>query len=259
MLVALVTGAGHYPGNVIACALAEKGYAVALQDADDGHSTREIAARIEASGGVAAVFLIDMQQDAETEKLFEVARDRFAGNVSCLVNSASTLEPETFQSSKRSSWDRHVQMNLRAPFILTQAMAAQRFEPSYDGAGEQCAAGMIVNMIDQRPRNRAPDFSTAVLANKSLRTLTQMSAQALAPVIRVNSIGYGPTWPGRHQYPNGEPEHIEIQEVQSVSKPQDVVAALNFFLNVTSVTGQHLSVDNQQHSPVEFSDILEVD
>lgn len=89
--------------------------------------------------------------------------------------------------------------NLRAPFVLTQAMAGQGLMPEVDAGGEPRARGLIVNMLDQRVRNLTPEYTTYTIAKMGLWAMTRTTAQALAPAIRVNGIGPGPTLQGTHQ------------------------------------------------------------
>lgn len=101
---------------------------------------------------------------------------------------ARHVEPSIRGKTTRESWDRHMGSNLRAPFVLTQAFARQAPKADRSGA-EPRAQALVVNMIDQRVLKPTPEFMTYSLAKAGLWWLTQTSAQALAPDIRVNAIG----------------------------------------------------------------------
>lgn len=149
--------------------------------------------------------------------------------------------------------------NLRAPFVLTQAMSAQGLPAQTDSAKEPLASGLIVNMIDQRVRKLTPEFMTYTLAKMGLWAMTQTTAQALAPAIRVNAIGPGPTLQGGRQ----SVAHFAKQRANTVlergSNPADITAALGYFLDAPAVTGQLLCVDGGQHLGWQTPDVIGVE
>lgn len=259
MATALVTGAGHRIGRAIALYLSGRGFDVAVHYASSHQGAQEAVSSIEAAGGRAVALQANLLEDAETEALFEAALQAFGGPVTCLVNNASIFEYDTIATATRDTWDRHMQSNLRAPFLLTQKMAGQGVEAVVDGAGEPQAAGLIVNMIDQRVRKLTPEFMTYTLAKMGLWALTQTSAQALAPAIRVNAIGPGPTLQGGRQ----SAEHFAKQRAATTlergSNPADMTSALGYFLDAPAVTGQLLCVDGGQHLAWQTPDVLGVE
>ncbi|MCB1367216.1 MAG: SDR family oxidoreductase, partial [Rhodobacteraceae bacterium] len=157
------------------------------------------------------------------------------------------------------SWDRHMGSNLRAPFVLTQDFARQVPAMRRDAADEPLASGCIVNMIDQRVRKLTPDFMTYTIAKMGLWALTRTSAQALAPAIRVNAIGPGPTMQGARQ----SDRHFAAQRSATVlergANPDDITAALGFILDAPALTGQLLCIDGGQHLGWQTPDVLGVE
>ncbi|MEM6888527.1 MAG: SDR family oxidoreductase [Pseudomonadota bacterium] len=258
MTAALVTGAGHRIGRALAEYLAGRGYAVAVHYASSSAGAEETVSRIQAKGGKAIAVQADLLDDAQTEALFVTAREAL-GTITCLVNNASIFEHDTLETLTRKSWDRHMQSNLRAPVLLTQQMAAQDIEPSFDAAGEPQATALVVNMIDQRVRKLTPEFMSYTLAKMGLWAFTRTAAQALAPAIRMNGIGPGPTLQGGRQ----SAEHFAQQRAATIlgrgSNPQDMTAALGYFLDAPAVTGQLLCVDSGQHLAWETPDVLGVE
>ncbi len=99
------------------------------------------------------------------------------------------------------------------------------------------ASGLVINLIDQRVRKLTPDFTSYTLAKAALWTLTQTAAQALAPAIRVNAIGPGPTLQG----PRQAPEDFAAQRAATVlgrgASPDEIVAALGVFLEARASQG----------------------
>lgn len=256
---ALVTGAGGRLGRAMAVYLAQRGYDVAVHYAASRAGAEETASLVERTGHRAVALQADLLDDAATQALFDAARERLNGDITCLVNNASIFEHDTLDSATRDSWDRHIQSNLRAPFILTQGMAAQGLSAGTDAAGEPEAAAVIVNMIDQRVRKLTPEFMTYTLAKAGLWTLTQTSARALAPAIRVNAIGPGPTLQGARQ----SAEHFADQRRNTVlergANPADITAALGFILDAPALTGQLLCIDGGQHLAWQTPDVLGVE
>ncbi|MEM6941846.1 MAG: SDR family oxidoreductase [Pseudomonadota bacterium] len=259
MARALVTGAGQRLGRAMAVFLAGRGYDVAVHYASSDAGAAQTCTQIENQGQKAVPLQADLLRDSETEALFEAARTRLGGDVTCLINNASIFEYDTVTSATRESWDRHLGSNLRAPFVLSQAMAAQGLEAQADAAGEPRAVGLIINMVDQRVRKLTPEFMTYTLAKMGLWALTQTSARALSPAIRVNAIGPGPTLQGARQ----SAEHFAKQRQNTVlgrgANAEDVTAALGYFLDAPAVTGQLLCVDGGQHLAWQTPDVLGVE
>ena len=259
MTRALVTGAGHRLGQAMAVYLAEQGHDVAVHYASSDSGARETVAQIEQVGRKGVALQADLTDEAATQALFSQAVDALGGPITCLVNNASIFEYDTVDTATRDSWDRHMESNLRAPFVLTQAMAAQGLAPAHDDMNEPVATGLIVNMVDQRVRKLTPEFMTYTLAKMGLWALTQTSARALAPSIRVNAIGPGPTLQGGRQ----SAAHFAKQRAATVlergSNPADIVAALGYFLGAPGITGQLLCVDGGQHLAWETPDVVGVE
>ena len=256
---ALVTGGGARLGRAMALFLGQSGFDVAIHYSSSRDGAEAVAADIRALGRNAVALKADLLQDNETEALYAAAVEALGGPVTCLVNNASIFEYDTIESATRESWDRHIGSNLRAPFILTQAVARTIPDPLSDERGEPVAQGLIVNMVDQRVRKLTPDFMTYTIAKMGLWALTQTSARALAPKIRVNAIGPGPTMIGHRQ----SQEHFDNQRKSTVlgrgSNPEEIVAALGYFLTAPGVTGQLICVDGGQHLGWKTPDIQGVE
>ena len=173
-----------------------------------------------------------------------------------LVNNASVFEHDSIETATRDSWDRHMESNLRAPFVLIRALAAQVPAPvQRTRPGEPVAQGLVVNMIDQRVRKLTPDFASYTIAKMGLWALTRTAAQALAPRVRVNAIGPGPTLRGHRQ----TEDHFRRQRAATVlgrgADASDVTAALGYLLDAKAVTGQLICIDGGQHLAWRTPDI----
>ena len=120
--VALVTGAGARIGKELALALAVDGWAVAIHYRESEGPAREVSEHIIAHGGRAALFYGDLADEEATAALLPAVAGEL-GPVTCLINNASVFEHDSVESATRESWDLHLDVNLRAPFVLSQAMA----------------------------------------------------------------------------------------------------------------------------------------
>jgi NAD(P)-dependent dehydrogenase (short-subunit alcohol dehydrogenase family) len=132
----------------------------------------------------------------------------------------------------------HLAVNLRAPFILMQNFAARL--PVQMG-------GVVVNLLDQRVWSLTPYFVSYTLAKAGLWTLTQTMALALAPRIRVNGIGPGPTLPSPRQTPEQFARQRAMMPLQRGTSPREIAAAMRFILSAPAMTGQMIALDGGQH------------
>jgi NAD(P)-dependent dehydrogenase (short-subunit alcohol dehydrogenase family) len=176
-----------------------------------------------------------------------------------LINNASIFEHDTLETATRTSWDRHIGSNLRAPYILTQALAAQAPDPSLDSNGEPRAEALIINMVDQRVLKLTPEFSTYTIAKMGLWALTRTAAQGLAPRVRVNAIGPGPTLQGSRQSTVHFARQRAATTLERGANSEDITGAMLYFLNAPAVTGQLLCIDGGQHLAWRTEDVLGVE
>lgn len=249
---ALVTGAGARLGQSMAVYLAKRGYDVAVHFSQSSDGALETVSQIKALGRNAVSLRADLLDLDAAEELVSRAAEGLGGPLNCLVNNASIFEYDTLETASRESWDRHMMSNLRVPFILSQQFAAQFPK----GSLKEQQTALIVNMVDQRVRKLTPEFMTYSLAKHGLWTFTQTAAQALAPSIRVNAIGPGTTLKGARQ----TQEHFDAQRRKSLleigANPDDINAALGYFLDSPAVTGQLLCVDGGQHLTWQTRDVI---
>ncbi|MDR7124586.1 SDR family oxidoreductase [Pseudotabrizicola sp. 4114] len=257
-MAALVTGAGKRLGRAMALYLAGRGHDVAVHYASSAEEAAAVVAEIEALGRRAVAVQADLLDEAQVETVVTRAAAAL-GPLTVLVNNASIFEYDTVQSGTRTSWDRAIESNLRAPLVLMQGFAAQCPQAVPDENGEPVAQGLVVNMIDQRVLKLTPEFASYTIAKMGLWALTRTAAQGLAPHVRVNGIGPGPTLQGARQ----SDQHFARQRAATIlgrgAHPSDVTAALGFFLDSPGVTGQMIAVDGGQHLGWKTPDVLGVE
>ena len=256
---ALVTGAGARLGQAMALYLGTRGYDVAVHYAGSQSGADDTVSQLKAMGRDAVALQADLLDEAAMQGLVARAIDALGGPLTCLINNASVFEYDNIKTGTRESWDRHLESNLRAPFVLTQHFAAQAPEPVVDDMDEPVAQALIINMLDQRVHKLTPEFTSYTIAKMGLWAMTRTTAQALAPRVRVNGIGPGPTLRGGRQ----SQEHFDRQRAATILKrganPDDISAALGYFLDSRAVTGQMLAVDGGQHLAWETPDVLGVE
>lgn len=256
-MTALVTGAGHRIGREIALFLAARGHDVAIHFNGAASEAEKTAEAVRALGVRAEILQADLLDFDAVETLVPRATEAL-GPLNVLINNASIFEYDNIRTATRQSWDRHMGSNLRAPFFLTQAFAKQA-PPADRSSGEPVAQANVINMVDQRVLKPTPEFMTYSLAKAGLWALTQTLAQALAPDIRVNAIGPGPTVQGTRQ----SAEHFARQRQATIlergADPSDVTGAIGYYLDAKSVTGQLICVDGGQHLGWRTPDILGVE
>lgn len=234
---ALVTGGAKRLGRAIALSLADHGWDIALHYHRSTSEAEKTAQEIKARGRQSFLIQADLGKEAEVEKIMPRINADF-GSLQCLINNASVFEMDKIDTASRDSWDKHIETNLRAPLVLSQAFAKQL----PDGT-----EGNIINLLDQRVWKLTPYFLSYTVAKMGLWTLTRTMALGLAPRIRVNGIGPGPTLPS--------PRQSEEQfQAQSAAMPlghgataEEIAAGVLYILSAPSMTGQMIALDGGEH------------
>jgi NAD(P)-dependent dehydrogenase (short-subunit alcohol dehydrogenase family) len=256
---ALVTGGAKRLGREISVYLANRGYNVAIHYNNSESEALDLAKEINSLGQISECIKGDLLVEDQVKDLVPAASEAIGGQISLLVNNASIFEYDSFEDATRESWDRHIESNLRAPFVLTQAFARQSPSPVLDNKNEPISQGLVLNMIDQRVKKLTPDFASYTIAKMGLWALTQTAARALAPEIRVNAIGPGPTLIGARQ----KEYHFDGQRKNTIlqrgANADDITSAVGYFIDAKSVTGQLLCVDGGQHLGWKTPDIQGVE
>jgi NAD(P)-dependent dehydrogenase (short-subunit alcohol dehydrogenase family) len=244
--VALVTGGTKRIGAVIVRALAQAGYAVVIHCNASRAEADALAASINGSGGAAAVVSADLVDPAAVANLINAASVPF-GPVTLLVNNASLFLADTLQTFDVLTWNRQFSVNIRAPSVLAREMAAALSEGS---------TGAVINIIDQRVRKLTPEFYSYTLSKAALLAATVTMAQALAPRIRVNGVGPGPTVANIHDGSAGFNQEAAGTPLGIPVAPEAIAEAVLYLARARHVTGQMIAVDSGQHIGWKTPDII---
>jgi NAD(P)-dependent dehydrogenase (short-subunit alcohol dehydrogenase family) len=234
---ALVTGGARRIGRALVRALAEAGYAVAIHHHNSQAEAAALAAEIGERGGRAVALAADLADEGAVTRLLAEAA-AVLGPIGVLVNNASIFGNDTAATATRDSWEAHIAVNLRAPFVLMQQFAS--LLPADAG-------GVVVNLLDERVWNLTPYFVSYTVTKSALWTLTQTMALALAPRIRVNGIGPGPTLPSPRQSADQFLDRCRTLPLKRGTSPAEIAAALRFILAAPAMTGQMIALDGGEH------------
>ena len=234
---ALVTGAAKRIGRAIAITLAKAGYDIGVHYGQSRDDAFALVSELEALGVKAHAIQCDLNDVACVTGLIDSARDAL-GPIDVLVNNASVFADDRARTLSIESWQMHMDTNLLAPVLLSQAFAAQ---------ADIRTGASIINMIDQRVLKPSPPFFSYSMSKAGLWHATRTLAQALAPNIRVNAVGPGPTLKSIHQSEADFAREARSTLLQKPTSPEEVAAAVIYLLNAPSVTGQMICVDSGQH------------
>jgi len=193
------------------------------------------------------IYLIkgDLEKENDINKIMKFSKLKLK-YFDCLINNASLFENDKLENFTSKSWDKHININLRSPALLSKSFAKN-------------AKGLnnnIINIIDQRVFKLTPYFFSYTISKTGLYTLTKTSAMSLAPKIRVNGIAPGPTIKNQRQ----SEKHFKKQYLATPLRRQVDVKyicfAIDFYLKNKSITGQVLAVDSGQSLNWKTPDIM---
>ena len=232
---AIITGGARRLGKEMALSLAQDGYNIALCYQNSHDEAQATCAQIEqGKKSRCSTFELDLRN---TEAVCELVAHVCAKlpPPTLLINNASVFHERRFGAIKEAEFDADFAVNFKAPFFLVQSFA---------GLGGD---GLVINLLDGNITKNIDTHFDYLLAKKALHAFTEMAAFALAPRIRVNAIAPGPMLP-----PAGQGlEYLKAQgkavPMKVAGHPNQVVAAINYLVTNTYVTGQTIFVDGGLH------------
>lgn len=231
---ALVTGGAVRLGRAIALGLAARGADIALHYNSSEEAARSAMEEIRALGRKCVLVGADLSRSGSSEKIFKAA-NAFFGKTTILINSAAIFERGTLAGTTPELWEKTFAVNLRAPFFLSRAFAAQT------------DSGDIIFLADARARRPAGEYLAYTLTKSTVVTLTRSLAKSLAPGIRVNAVAPGAILPPPGQDPSYLDGLLPQIPLGRTGTPDDIVQGVLYLLEATYVTGQVLHIDGGEY------------
>jgi NAD(P)-dependent dehydrogenase (short-subunit alcohol dehydrogenase family) len=231
---ALVTGGARRIGRGLVESLADAGAGVAVHFGSSSAEAEQFVEDLRRRGVAAVALGADLADPAAASALIPRASAAL-GPIDWLVNSAAIFEPLGVETTTSEAWDRHMAVNLRAPFLLAQAFAGER----------QGEPGSIVNVLDWRATHPGADHLPYTISKAALAALTRSLAVALAPAIRVNGVALGAILPPAD---GGASDALSGVPAERWGRVDEVGRAVRFLLDGSDfITGAVLHLDGGRH------------
>jgi pteridine reductase len=231
----LITGAARRIGRIFALACAHQGADLIIHHGHSEEEAKQLQLEITKMGGQAQIIQADLSEPELAAQLISLANQ--FGTLYALVNSAAIFELLPLKDTSLADWERHLKINLTAPFLLSQAFAKQVPDES---------SGHIVNILDWRALRPGADHFAYTVSKAALAAMTKSLAAALAPKITVNGLALGAILPPRDQPVSAEIlNHVPAGRWAEASEIEN---ALIFLLTeATYITGEIIHVDGGRH------------
>jgi NAD(P)-dependent dehydrogenase (short-subunit alcohol dehydrogenase family) len=231
----LITGAARRLGRQFALTCAKAGASVVIHYGHSAEEAQKLVREIEEFGGEAEIFQADLANPPEAIAAFEELLEAKSGWYA-LINNAAIFEPVKFADTSLATWNRHMDINLTMPFLLSQAFARK--------LGKQ--PGRIINIVDWRALRPGKDHFAYTISKSALAAMTQSLAVILAPDIQVNALALGAILPPS----DGGNEDKIIQPVPAGrwAKLEELNEAMLFLLTGPEyITGEIIHLDGGRH------------
>ncbi len=233
--IALVTGGAHRVGKAIALGLAREGAHVAVTYHASEDQARQVVDEIMALGRQALAAHCDQSDPAQVQAVLDAARARW-GRLDILVNSAAIMQQRAFLEITPQDLDATIGVNLKGPFLFTQAAGRLMLE-------QQPSGGVVINIADEAGLTPWPRYVHHSVSKAGVIMLTRAAALALAPRVRVNAIAPGPVLKPEGWTDERWDTLRPGTPLDRLGSPQDVVEAALYLVHADFITGHVLVVD----------------
>lgn len=234
---ALITGGAKRIGRAIAFGLARRGWNVLIHCRSSVSEAGRLVEELRQTCGVRAAYIrADFSDPEELETFIPSAVETY-GTIDALINNAAVFEADSFMNTSFETWTANMTLNLRAPFLLSQAFVRQLPKDK---------EGNIVNILDQRVLNLTPYFTSYTLSKAGLALLTKTAALALAPQVRVNAVAPGDAFPAPKQSKADFERRRSQTPLGKGASADEIADAVALILETSCMTGQILALDGGQ-------------
>ncbi|MDP2368498.1 SDR family oxidoreductase [Rhodoferax sp.] len=236
----LVTGGAKRLGALICRHFAAAGWEVWCHYQSSAQAAHALCAELNRQGLTAFPIQADIANESQCQSLFKTINDT-VGTVHCLVNNASTFEPDSAGDLEMETAWRHLEVNLLAPLFLSSLMAQTISTEAV--AGEHS----IIHILDQKVFNLNPDYFSYTVSKLALERAVALQAQALAPRLRVCAVAPGLVFQSGPQSPANFEHACTINLMRQATDPEQIAATCRFLAENPCITGVTIAVDNGQH------------
>ena len=235
--VALVTGAAKRVGRSIALALAERGAELVIHYRDSEREAQEVLALVKRAGGKPVAVQGDLSIPADTVRIVQCALQAF-GRIEILVNNAAIFYRTPFEKLTEEDWDRFLDVNLKAPFLLCRQAGEIMLRQGH---------GKIINLADISGMKAWAEYIPYSVSKAGMISLTQGLAKALAPAVQVNAIAPGAILLPAETTPEEREQAIRRVPLKRLGSPEDIARAVVYLVENDFITGGVLTLDGGQH------------
>ena len=241
----IITGGATRIGAAIAKSLANYGVSITIHYNKSKNNALKLKRELENLGSEVYLLKADLNNSKQTQALLKISYKKMKG-LDCLINNASLFENDNLQNFSDKSITKHLNVNLKAPAILSQ-----NFKKLLKNS-----EGNIINIIDQRVEKLTPFFFSYTLSKSSLVTLTKTAAMKLAPNIRVNGISPGPTLKNSRQSENHFKKQWKSVLLKKKVELKSICDGVKFLIKNENITGEIINIDSGQRLAWDTPDII---
>ena len=229
----LITGAARRVGKIFALACARAGADIVVHHGHSEAEAEEVRNEIIGMGRRALVFKADLSDSSQAESLIPLINR--STPLSGLVNSAAIFGSLSLATTSLEDWQKHLSINLTAPFLLSQTFANQ----ASDGA-------RVVNILDWRALRPGSDHFPYTISKAALAAMTKSLAVTLAPRIIVNGLALGAILPPADG--KAQADIIKNIPARRWAGQDEIAQALLFLLTCPAyITGEIIHLDGGRH------------
>lgn len=225
--IALVTGGAVRIGEIISRTLAKRGAKLAIHYCHSGKEASKLSQ-------IGEIFKADLNEYAEIKKLV-CAVEKKLGSIDILINNAGIFEKSPFFEMTEEDWDRHMNINLKASYLLSKLVAKSMLKKRY---------GKIINIVADADEKPHINYLAYSVSKAALIGLTKALGKELAPHIQVNAISLGAILPPKEMTSKQKKLVAEKTLLKRWGDPEEIANAVLFLIEGTDyATGSTVTIN----------------